>query len=88
MVCVVPTRILTYSHPHPLHPLYKHHRFHRQAIMARFQDPTGELAHVAEALEEDAKNYHVWAYRSVQSVSQSVACDVEVRAIGWWLASD
>lgn len=49
------------------------HRFHRQAIMARFQDPAGELAHVAEALEEDAKNYHVWAYRSVQSVSQSVS---------------
>lgn len=41
--------------------------------MARFQDPAGELAHVAEALEEDAKNYHVWAYRSVQSVSQSVS---------------
>lgn len=34
--------------------------------MARFQDPTGELAYVAEALlEDDAKNYHVWAYRSV-----------------------
>lgn len=31
--------------------------------MAKLQDPRGELDCVAVALEDDAKNYHVWAYR-------------------------
>ncbi len=48
---------------HHLATTHPRGRFHRQAVMARFQDPRGELAYVAEALEEDAKNYHVWAYR-------------------------
>lgn len=34
--------------------------------MGRLQDPSGELGYVAQVLTGDAKNYHVWAYRSVE----------------------
>ena len=37
--------------------------FHRQAIVAKTQDPSGELEVVARALKGDEKNYHAWAYR-------------------------
>lgn len=42
--------------------------------MGRLQDPSGELGYVAQVLTGDAKNYHVWAYRSVKW---------RVRLYGW-----
>lgn len=36
---------------------------HRQLIVDRLGDPTGEAAFCMEMFERDAKNYHVWSYR-------------------------
>lgn len=36
---------------------------HRQLLMERLGDPTGEREFIMEMFEEDSKNYHVWSYR-------------------------
>ncbi|KAI9772397.1 MAG: CAAX geranylgeranyltransferase alpha subunit [Geoglossum umbratile] len=36
---------------------------HRQLIMERLGDPTGEDEFIAKMFAQDAKNYHVWSYR-------------------------
>ncbi|KAI9814124.1 MAG: CAAX geranylgeranyltransferase alpha subunit [Thelocarpon impressellum] len=36
---------------------------HRQGIVERLGDPSGEEAFIAQMFEKDAKNYHVWSYR-------------------------
>ncbi|KAI9671572.1 MAG: CAAX geranylgeranyltransferase alpha subunit [Caeruleum heppii] len=36
---------------------------HRQLIMDKYADPSGEPAFIAKMFEDDAKNYHVWSYR-------------------------
>ncbi|KAI9789781.1 MAG: CAAX geranylgeranyltransferase alpha subunit [Peltula sp. TS41687] len=36
---------------------------HRQLMMDKLGDPTGETAFIAKMFERDAKNYHVWSYR-------------------------
>ncbi|KAH0542214.1 hypothetical protein FGG08_003336 [Glutinoglossum americanum] len=36
---------------------------HRQLIMEKLGDPTGEGKFIAQMFEKDAKNYHVWSYR-------------------------
>lgn len=36
---------------------------HRQLIITRLGDPTGEAEFLAQMFEKDAKNYHVWSYR-------------------------
>lgn len=36
---------------------------HRQLIMERIGDPTGETEFTAKMFEKDCKNYHVWSYR-------------------------
>lgn len=36
---------------------------HRQMIISRLGDPTGEPQFIDQMLKEDAKNYHVWSYR-------------------------
>ncbi|KAI5849976.1 hypothetical protein BZA05DRAFT_400472 [Tricharina praecox] len=36
---------------------------HRQLIMDKLGDPTGEAEFVAKMFEKDSKNYHVWSYR-------------------------
>jgi protein farnesyltransferase/geranylgeranyltransferase type-1 subunit alpha len=36
---------------------------HRQLIMDKLGDPTGEAEFVSWMFEKDSKNYHVWSYR-------------------------
>lgn len=36
---------------------------HRQLIMTRLGDPSGEADFLDEMFQKDAKNYHVWSYR-------------------------
>lgn len=38
---------------------------HRQLIMERIGDPTGETEFTEKMFEKDSKNYHVWSYRLV-----------------------
>lgn len=38
-------------------------RYHRQAVVGRLGDATGEVAFVNEVLQQDAKNYHAHSYR-------------------------
>jgi protein farnesyltransferase/geranylgeranyltransferase type-1 subunit alpha len=38
-------------------------RHHRQLLMTRLGDPTGEAAFLRSMFERDSKNYHVWSYR-------------------------
>ncbi|KAI9889815.1 MAG: CAAX geranylgeranyltransferase alpha subunit [Vezdaea aestivalis] len=37
---------------------------HRQLLMDRLGDPSGEAAFIRAMFDEDAKNYHVWSYRA------------------------
>ena len=36
---------------------------HRQLVIDRLDDPSGETEFIARMFEKDAKNYHVWSYR-------------------------
>lgn len=36
---------------------------HRQTMIDRLGDPTGEPEFLAQMFELDSKNYHVWSYR-------------------------
>lgn len=36
---------------------------HRQTMVDRLGDATGEAEFIAQMLEKDSKNYHVWSYR-------------------------
>jgi protein farnesyltransferase/geranylgeranyltransferase type-1 subunit alpha len=36
---------------------------HRQTMIDRLNDPTGETAFLEQMFEQDSKNYHVWSYR-------------------------
>ncbi|KAF8247438.1 protein prenylyltransferase, partial [Wilcoxina mikolae CBS 423.85] len=36
---------------------------HRQLVMDKLGDPTGESEFIEQMFEKDAKNYHVWSYR-------------------------
>lgn len=36
---------------------------HRQLVIDRLNDPSGETEFIARMFEKDAKNYHVWSYR-------------------------
>lgn len=38
---------------------------HRQLIMEKINDPTGEVEFTATMFEKDSKNSHVWSYRLV-----------------------
>lgn len=38
-------------------------RHHRQLIIEKLNDPSGELEFVKLILGEDSKNYHAWSYR-------------------------
>lgn len=39
---------------------------HRQLVMDRIGDSTGETEFTATMFEKDSKNYHVWSYRLAQ----------------------
>lgn len=43
---------------------------HRQLIMERINDPTGEVEFTASMFEKDSKNYHVWSYRLAPTYQQ------------------
>lgn len=36
---------------------------HRQLVIDKLDDPTGESEFIEQMFEKDAKNYHVWSYR-------------------------
>ncbi|KAI9841205.1 MAG: CAAX geranylgeranyltransferase alpha subunit [Sclerophora amabilis] len=36
---------------------------HRQVMMEKLGDPSGEEAFITQMFQKDAKNYHVWSYR-------------------------
>jgi protein farnesyltransferase/geranylgeranyltransferase type-1 subunit alpha len=36
---------------------------HRQLVVDKLGDPTGEPDFIARMFEKDSKNYHVWSYR-------------------------
>jgi hypothetical protein len=36
---------------------------HRQLMMEKLMDPSGEHEFIAKMFEKDDKNYHVWSYR-------------------------
>lgn len=36
---------------------------HRQMMMDKLGDPTGETEFISQMFEKDSKNYHVWSYR-------------------------
>lgn len=43
---------------------------HRQLIMERIGDPTGEVEFTATMFERDCKNYHVWSYRLAPALNE------------------